>query len=111
MHSIDQFHRHTKFYLKKMRKNEGYIGGHFLAGSDPEYEQKIQFAVKLGYTEEQLQAALLKIGPQHTQNDLLAELIKQGSLSKAESEYEATTGILMCECVRGWVNICVRVCV
>ena len=61
-------------------------------GSDPEYEQKIQFAVKLGYTEEQLQSALVKLGPQHTQNDLLAELIKLGSLARAESEYEATTG-------------------
>ena len=61
-------------------------------GSDPEYEQKIQFAVKLGYTEEQLQLALVKLGPQHTQNDLLAELIKLGSLAKAESEYEANTG-------------------
>ena len=62
------------------------------SGSDPEYEQKIQFAVKLGYTEEQLQSALEKLGPTHTQNDLLAELIKLGSLAKAESEYEAATG-------------------
>ena len=61
-------------------------------GSDPEYEHKIEFAVKLGYTEEQLQLALAKLGLQHTQNDLLAELIKLGSLAKGEPEYEATTG-------------------
>ena len=48
--------------------------------------------MKLGYTEEQLQAALEKLGPQHTQNDLLAELIKLGALARAESEYEAATG-------------------
>ena len=68
-------------------------------GSDPEYEQKIQFAVKLGYTEEQLQTALAKLGPQHTQNDLLAELIKLGELARAETEYEGTTGKLYESCI------------
>ncbi|XP_075218561.1 zinc finger CCCH-type containing protein regnase 1 isoform X2 [Lycorma delicatula] len=43
------------------------------------YMAKVEFALKLGYTERQVQAALQKLGPNPGQNELLAELIKLGA--------------------------------
>lgn len=39
----------------------------------------MEFALKLGYTEKLVQAALQKLGPSPAQNELLAELIKLGA--------------------------------
>lgn len=39
----------------------------------------MEFALKLGYTEKFVQAALQKLGPSPAQNELLAELIKLGA--------------------------------
>lgn len=39
----------------------------------------MEFALKLGYTEKLVQAALQKLGPDPGQNELLAELIKLGA--------------------------------
>lgn len=50
----------------------GVSGGHG-------YTQRVEFALKLGYTERLVQAALARLGPQPAQNELLAELIKLGS--------------------------------
>ncbi|XP_060521278.1 probable ribonuclease ZC3H12C isoform X2 [Cylas formicarius] len=43
------------------------------------YTARVEFALKLGYTERHVQAALQKLGPSPTQNELLAELIKLGA--------------------------------
>lgn len=40
---------------------------------------RVEFALKLGYTEKLVQAALQKLGPSPTQNELLEELIKLGA--------------------------------
>ncbi|CAG2161508.1 unnamed protein product [Oppiella nova] len=47
--------------------------------SDPNYIKSVEFALKLGYTETQVQIALMKLGPTAGQNELLAELIKLGA--------------------------------
>ncbi|KAL3274064.1 hypothetical protein HHI36_015483 [Cryptolaemus montrouzieri] len=47
--------------------------------TDPGYTTRVEFALKLGYTEKQVQAALQKLGPSPAQNELLAELIKLGA--------------------------------
>lgn len=47
--------------------------------SDPNYIKSVEFALKLGYTESQVQIALMKLGPTAGQNELLAELIKLGA--------------------------------
>lgn len=52
--------------------------GHFL--NDPSYSNRVEFAIKLGYTELHVQKALAKLGPQPAQNELLAELIRLASL-------------------------------
>ncbi|GIY92919.1 putative ribonuclease ZC3H12B [Caerostris extrusa] len=47
--------------------------------ADPNYTGRVEFALKLGYTEKQVQTALQKLGPQPSQNELLAELIRLGA--------------------------------
>ncbi|KAK9888094.1 hypothetical protein WA026_000370 [Henosepilachna vigintioctopunctata] len=47
--------------------------------NDPGYVARVEFALKLGYTEKQVLAALQKLGPAPAQNELLAELIKLGA--------------------------------
>ncbi len=39
---------------------------------DSTYQSKVEFALKLGYTEKLVQAALQKLGPNPEQNELLA---------------------------------------
>ncbi|CAL1270919.1 unnamed protein product [Larinioides sclopetarius] len=51
--------------------------------ADPNYTGRVEFALKLGYTEKQVQTALQKLGPQPSQNELLAELIRLGASSSA----------------------------
>lgn len=46
---------------------------------NPGYTARVEFALKLGYTERLVQAALQKLGPDPGQNELLAELIKLGA--------------------------------
>lgn len=45
----------------------------------PSYTQRVEFALKLGYTERLVQAALARLGADPAQNELLAELIKLGA--------------------------------
>lgn len=45
----------------------------------PSYTQRVEFALKLGYTERLVQTALARLGPNPAQNELLAELIKLGA--------------------------------
>lgn len=45
----------------------------------PQYSSRLEFAVKLGYTEAQVQQALRRLGPQPGQNELLAELVRLGA--------------------------------
>ncbi|CAH0564950.1 unnamed protein product [Brassicogethes aeneus] len=49
------------------------------ADSSPGYTARVEFALKLGYTERLVQSALQKLGPAPEQNELLAELIKLGA--------------------------------
>ncbi|GAB6027853.1 hypothetical protein CHUAL_002073 [Chamberlinius hualienensis] len=53
--------------------------------SDPEYTSRIEFALKLGYTEKQAQVALHKLGSKPQQNELLAELIKLGACNQQKN--------------------------
>ncbi|XP_043261707.1 ribonuclease ZC3H12A-like [Colletes gigas] len=51
----------------------------------PGYTARVEFALKLGYTERLVQTALQKLGPDPEQNELLAELIKLGASSSQKS--------------------------
>lgn len=49
-----------------------------------EYQTKLEFALKLGYSEEQVQLVLNKLGTDALINDILGELVKLGNKSEAE---------------------------
>ena len=55
--------------------------------STAQYADKVRFAVKLGYTEDQLRCVLNKCGWHVAHNDLLSELVQLGSL-ESDSENE-----------------------
>uniref|UniRef100_A0A182NQP1 C3H1-type domain-containing protein n=1 Tax=Anopheles dirus TaxID=7168 RepID=A0A182NQP1_9DIPT len=59
----------------------------------PGYQQRVEFALKLGYTEKLVQAALQRLGPNPAQNELLAELIKLGSQPGAKGGNEFTVDL------------------
>lgn len=52
----------------------------------PSYVQRVEFALKLGYTERLVQTALTRLGADPTQNELLAELIKLGAQPANKSD-------------------------
>lgn len=57
---------------------------------DPDYPNKVEFALKLGYSEFDLLQALLKLGATAGQNELLSELIKQGSSLTKDSDTDGS---------------------
>uniref|UniRef100_T1JAT3 C3H1-type domain-containing protein n=1 Tax=Strigamia maritima TaxID=126957 RepID=T1JAT3_STRMM len=62
-------------YKKRMSEVESIL-------LEPHYTSRVEFALKLGYTEHQVQIALQKLGPHPGQNELLAELIKLGASAR-----------------------------
>ncbi|XP_018574816.1 probable ribonuclease ZC3H12C isoform X2 [Anoplophora glabripennis] len=60
----------------------------------PGYTARVEFALKLGYTEKLVQAALQKLGPSPTQNELLAELIKLGAQKGSSCDSSPTESTL-----------------
>uniref|UniRef100_A0A0A9WHH3 Putative ribonuclease ZC3H12C n=1 Tax=Lygus hesperus TaxID=30085 RepID=A0A0A9WHH3_LYGHE len=63
------------------RTTSDTLGAEFAeyVSADSGYTSRLEFALKLGYTERHVQAALQKLGPNPGQNELLAELIKIGA--------------------------------
>ena len=49
-----------------------------------EYQTKLEFALKLGYSEEQVQLVLNKLGTDALINDILGELVKLGNKTEAD---------------------------
>lgn len=52
--------------------------------SGKEYQTKLEFALKLGYSEETVRLVLSKLGPDTLINDILGELVKLGTKSDSE---------------------------
>lgn len=50
------------------------------------YAARVEFGLKLGYTESLVQAALQKLGPSPEQNELLEELIKLGAQAPRQQD-------------------------
>lgn len=50
-----------------------------------EYQAKLEFALKLGYSEETVRLVLSKLGPDTLINDILGELVKLGTKSDSEA--------------------------
>ncbi|CAD7088549.1 unnamed protein product [Hermetia illucens] len=51
------------------------------------YTARVEFALKLGYTERLVQAALARLGPDPAQNELLGELIKLGAQHSNKGDF------------------------
>ncbi|XP_030066165.1 putative ribonuclease ZC3H12B [Microcaecilia unicolor] len=64
---------------------------------DKEYQAKMDFAVKLGYASDQIQAVLNKLGADALINDILAELVRLGNKGETEGQGigSGTTGMLV----------------
>lgn len=60
---------------------------------EKEYQAKMDFALKLGYAEEQIQSVLNKLGPESLINDVLAELVRLGN--KGDLEGQVNLSVLM----------------
>ncbi|KAM5180284.1 putative ribonuclease ZC3H12C [Mantella aurantiaca] len=56
-----------------------------------EYQTKLDFALKLGYSEEQVLLVLNKLGTNALINDILGELVKLGSKSESEQNGSVST--------------------
>lgn len=56
-----------------------------------EYQAKLEFALKLGYSEETVRLVLSKLGPDTLINDILGELVKLGTKSNSEQSGVALT--------------------
>ena len=63
------------------------------AMSDPSYASRVEFALRLGYTELQVRKALAKLGPNPAQNELLAELIRLDSLPGSSQANSSSSGV------------------
>lgn len=59
-----------------------------------EYQTKLEFALKLGYSEEQVQLVLNKLGTDALINDILGELVKLGNKSEAEQTVTTINNIM-----------------
>ncbi|EPY77153.1 putative ribonuclease ZC3H12C [Camelus ferus] len=59
-----------------------------------EYQTKLEFALKLGYSEEQVQLVLNKLGTNALINDILGELVKLGNKSEAEQTVSTVTSVM-----------------
>ncbi|XP_075394679.1 putative ribonuclease ZC3H12B [Tenrec ecaudatus] len=60
---------------------------------EKEYQAKMDFALKLGYKEDQITSVLNKLGPDSLINDVLAELVRLGN--KDDSEGQSNLSLLL----------------
>ncbi|KAM6446811.1 putative ribonuclease ZC3H12C isoform 1-T1 [Liasis olivaceus] len=62
-----------------------------------EYQTKLDFALKLGYSEEQVQLVLNKLGTDALINDILGELVKLGNKTEADQSVSSVNTSVMRE--------------
>ncbi|XP_075402678.1 putative ribonuclease ZC3H12C isoform X1 [Tenrec ecaudatus] len=59
-----------------------------------EYQTKLDFALKLGYSEEQVQLVLYKLGTEALINDILGELVKLGNKSETDQTVSLINSVM-----------------
>ncbi|XP_039622272.1 probable ribonuclease ZC3H12B isoform X2 [Polypterus senegalus] len=62
------------------------------ASLDKDYQVKMDFALKLGYSMEQIQTVLNKLGPSALINDILAELVRLGNKGDVDTPSSTSSG-------------------
>lgn len=81
--------------VRDLRDEESSAGPVLKHTSDREYQSKMEFALKLGYSGEQVETVLHKLGAAALINDILAELVRLGN--KVEPEIQpciSTTALI-----------------
>lgn len=76
--------------VQDFREDDAGAGG-VKHASDREYQTKMEFALKLGYSGEQVQTVLNKLGAAALINDVLAELVRLGNKVEPESQSSSST--------------------
>ncbi|XP_029113976.1 probable ribonuclease ZC3H12B isoform X2 [Scleropages formosus] len=71
--------------LHELRAEEGRPGS-CTPGTEKEYQTKMDFALKLGYSGEQIEMVLNKLGANALINDFLAELVRLGNKGEVEAQ-------------------------
>ncbi|XP_068572478.1 probable ribonuclease ZC3H12B [Cebidichthys violaceus] len=64
---------------QELREDDAAAGPGAKPASDREYQTKMEFALKLGYSGEQVETVLTKLGAAALINDVLAELVRLGN--------------------------------
>ena len=93
--------------VQDFREDETSAGAGFKTRSDKEYQSKMDFALKLGYSGEQVESVLNKLGAAALINDVLAELVRLGN--KVEPEVQlcssaSVTTVSRSACVKETVS-------
>lgn len=76
-----------------LREDEASTGPGTKIASDREYQSKMEFALKLGYSGEQVETVLNKLGAAALINDILAELVRLGNKVEPEIQPCSSTAV------------------
>lgn len=77
--------------VQDFREDDAGAGAGIKHASDREYQTKMDFALKLGYSGEQVETVLNKLGAAALINDVLAELVRLGNKVEPESQPSSST--------------------
>lgn len=88
--------------VQDLREDEATMVPGIKPASDREYQSKMDFALKLGYSAEQVEAVLNKLGAAALINDVLAELVRLGNKVEPENQpcSSMATSISRAPCVK-----------
>lgn len=81
--------------VQDLREDESSAGSGTKPASDREYQTKMEFALKLGYSGEQVETVLSKLGAAALINDVLAELVRLGNKVEPENQPCSSTATLV----------------
>ncbi|XP_066515514.1 probable ribonuclease ZC3H12B isoform X2 [Hoplias malabaricus] len=83
----DSVHGTMEFTYRTPPTSIGHAPSPQTSSESRDYQMKMEFALKLGYSGEQVESVLSKLGPSALINDVLAELVRLGN--KGELEVQA----------------------
>ncbi|XP_061818106.1 probable ribonuclease ZC3H12B isoform X1 [Nerophis lumbriciformis] len=88
--------------VQDVREDCNSAGPAIKVASDKEYQTKMDFALKLGYSGEQVETVLNKLGATALINDILAELVRLGNKVEPECQpcSSAVTSLSCAPCVK-----------
>lgn len=81
--------------VQDFREDETGSGPGIKPASEREYQTKMEFALKLGYSGEQVETVLNKLGAAALINDVLAELVRLGNKVEPEIQPCSSTATLI----------------